>query len=77
MTLAQWCKVAGVLPTHPTTERGAVSVCVTLDHQSELCHDLWHLADYLVSSISGPVVWMLPRPSPAYLRRRNAVEVQS
>lgn len=57
--LAQWSTRTGILPTHPTTERGAVSVVV--DHKHEARPDLWHLTDYGVSSVSGIVVWLLPR----------------
>jgi hypothetical protein len=59
ITLAEWCTRTQVLPTHPTTERGAVSV--VLDHTHPGRSDLWHLADYVVSSVSGVVVWLLPR----------------
>jgi hypothetical protein len=56
MTLQDWSKMTGVLPTHPTTEKGAVSVIV--DNPPS---ELWHLSDYVVSSVSGPVVWLLKR----------------
>jgi hypothetical protein len=58
MTLREWCKRADVLMTEPTTECGAVSL--VLDQASELRTGLWHLDDYLVSSVSGPVVWLVP-----------------
>lgn len=66
MTLAQWCRSADVKPTHPTTERGAVSLCLNIgcvdaELADEIRHDLWHLSDYCVSSVSGPVVWLVPR----------------
>jgi hypothetical protein len=58
MTLSEWSKLTGILPTHPTTERGAVSVIVT--YQDARHNDLWHLTDYKVSSVSGPVIWLVP-----------------
>lgn len=61
MTLAQWCKVAGVLPTHPTTERGAVSLIADAPAQSELYHDLYNLSDYRVDNLVGGIVWLIPR----------------
>lgn len=56
MTLNEWCKRCGVKPTHPTTEAGAVSVIISFPHWG-----LYHLDDYVVSSVSGPVVWLVPR----------------
>ena len=62
LTLKQWCDNVGVLPTHPTTETGAVSTCI---YPSELTAeqqwDLYHLSDYAVSTVSGPVIWLVPR----------------
>jgi hypothetical protein len=59
MTLKQWSKKTGILPTHPTTERGAVSVLSTeVNFQDHF--QLWKLEDYKVSSVSGPVVWLIP-----------------
>lgn len=60
MTLSEWSSRTGILPTHPTTERSAVSLCVDQLHADR--SELWHLADYVVSSVSGPVVWFVPRP---------------
>lgn len=59
MTLKEWCDKSGILPTHPTTERGAVSVI--LDHSNPHRPELWRLDDYAVSSVSAVVVWLLPR----------------
>ncbi len=58
-TLADWTKATGILPTYPTTERGAVSVISTSDRTKYHAH-LWHLTDYKVSTVSGPVVWLVP-----------------
>lgn len=65
MTLAQWCRSADVKPTHPTTERGAVSLIYDLHHSYPLYADLWCLSDYCVSSVSGPVVWLVPKDGDA------------
>lgn len=63
MTLREWCKQANVLPTHPTTEKQAVSLLA--DHNTPNYHELWNLEDYNVSSRSGPVFWLTPKPQPA------------
>jgi hypothetical protein len=60
-TLADWCNRNGISPTHPTTERGAVSVVFNVGQLAE--GELWsfyHLSDFAVSSRSGPVVWLVP-----------------
>jgi hypothetical protein len=59
MTLADWTALTGVLPTHPTTERGAVSV--VMGPNEPHVAELWHLADYAVSSRCGAVVWLVPK----------------
>ena len=60
-TLAQWSKQTGILPTHPTTERQAVSVVIEPSELNPLYNKLWDLSDYVVSSVSGIVVWLTPR----------------
>ena len=57
MTLREWSEKTGILPTHPTTEQGAVSVVLRFDHPDRL--ELWKLTDYKVSS-AGIVVWLRP-----------------
>ncbi len=59
MTIAEFAKRFRCLPTHPTTDRAAVSF--TLDSRAPCYRYLWTLTDYAVSSVSGPVVWLLPR----------------
>jgi hypothetical protein len=60
MTLKEWCATMNILPTHPTTEKGAVSVILYKEpHQNQ--SELWHLDDYTVSSVSGVVVWLVPK----------------
>lgn len=63
MLLTEWQSTSGILATHPTTERGAVSL--VLDHSHPMRSELWHLHDYVVSTVSGPVVWLVPRPTDA------------
>lgn len=41
MTLREWCDEAGVMPTHPTTERGVVGLCC--DQLEPTRSELWHL----------------------------------
>ena len=57
LTLQEWVARTGIQPTHPTTERGVVSV-VCVPHQNPL---LWFLSDYAVSSVCGSVIWLVPR----------------
>jgi hypothetical protein len=60
MTLAQWSKLTGVLPTHPTAERGAVSLAVS--ESDPHYRQLWTLEDFRVSSCyRGVVFWLVPR----------------
>lgn len=54
MTLAEWCKATGVLPTHPTTEHAGPDV------SNDLIDELWRLSDYCVSSVRGVVIWLVP-----------------
>lgn len=65
MTLKEWCERTGVTPTHPTPERGAVSLCYTYtltnDDEFDNAWALYHLEDYAVSSHNGPVIWLVPR----------------
>lgn len=59
MTLDEWVANYGALPTTPTTERGAVSLTIRPNQAGYKL--LWQLADYTVSSITGPIVWLLPK----------------
>lgn len=65
MNLKEWCRQTGILPTHPTTERGAVSLILERDALAGDRVSLFHLTDYAVSSVSGPVYWLVPRPTAA------------
>lgn len=60
MTLADWCRMADVKPTTPTTETGAVSLLSDGTRYPDTHAVLWKLSDYRVSSINGLVVWLLP-----------------
>lgn len=59
-TLAAWCAEHGVLPTHPTTESGAVSVLCPPGTPARAA--LHRLHDYRVDHTAGPVVWLTPHP---------------
>jgi hypothetical protein len=63
MTLADWTEIAGILPTTPTTECGAVSLVI--DDFHPCFRDLWKLADYRLDSTYRRrdivIVWLLPR----------------
>lgn len=67
MLLRDWCKLADILPTHPTTERQAVSLLS--DSRNPHHSDLWALDDYKVSTVSGPVVWLVPCQSGSLVQR--------
>jgi hypothetical protein len=56
-TLREWCKRHSILLTYPTTETGAVSVIYDGPDRAEL----FHLSDFVVSTVSGPVLWLWPR----------------
>lgn len=58
MTLKEWVALTGILPTHPTTERGAISLICPIEHPQNGA--LYHLSDYYVSTRSGAVLWLLP-----------------
>ncbi len=68
MKLKEWCSKYSISPTHPTTECGAVSVIFTPGvrpgsngSDSGQSWELCHLTDFAVSTVSGPVVWLVPR----------------
>lgn len=61
MKLKEWCGMASVAPTHPTTETGAVSFTRCRDWSMDLVHRLYFLDDYTFDNVVGAVVWMLPR----------------
>lgn len=59
-TLEEFCRIRGInYPTEPTTEQGAVSIIAPTDTMSMT--DLYNLTDYVVSSRSGIVYWLVPR----------------
>lgn len=55
MTLAQWSKETGIKPKQ--TDNGSTFV-VALNEQFP---KLWQLEDFAVSSVCGPVVWLIPK----------------
>jgi hypothetical protein len=58
MNLHEWCRRSDPGPTHPATERGAVAVqAVRHSPRRQL---LWRLSDFVVSSVCGSVVWLVP-----------------
>lgn len=55
MTLEQWTRFSGISPkVHPN---GGTYVHVVCPHSKWL---LYRLTDYKVSTVSGPVVWLVP-----------------
>jgi hypothetical protein len=69
MTLKEFCTRHKIHPCPPTTETGAVTLIVPVEHPDHW--QLWHLSDYHVSTRSGPVVWLVPtdRTTPAPVGR--------
>ncbi len=59
MTLEQWAKKT----KRPTIQSpsGAVCVCSTKSNNPDHHYELWHLSDYKVSTVSGLVVWVVPK----------------
>lgn len=62
MTLQEWSDKYGILPT-TATGTGAVTLATRVG--SDAHRELYNLSDYKVSSVSGPVVWLVP-VKPAY-----------
>jgi len=57
MTLQEWStKFNVVVNQHPN---GASYVPITINNSSYM--ELWHLSDYLVSSIQAGTIWLVPR----------------
>lgn len=63
MTLREWSQQTGIVPTHPTTEKNAVSVLA--NESTPQFHDLWHLSDFRVATRRGSVVLLMPLPQTA------------
>lgn len=61
MTLKEWSELSGMLLTHPTTERNAVSIAIGGESEAEHRSMLWNLSDFVVSSASFMVVWLVRR----------------
>jgi hypothetical protein len=58
MNLQEWCRLSDTEPTHPATKRGAVAV--QPDRHSPHRQLLWRLSDFVVCSVCGSVVWLVP-----------------
>lgn len=63
MTLAEWCRMSGIaLATMPLGVVGT-AIIMTFEEQKafpDTYSQLWRLSDYKVSTVSGPVVWLVP-----------------
>lgn len=62
MTLKEWSDKYGIAPT-TATGTGAVTLATTVGTLAY--RELYTLSDHKVSSVSGPVVWLVP-VKPAY-----------
>lgn len=60
-TLSHWITAAGIIAhtTYLSEERYAIGVYAN-EHTPNY-KQLWNLRDFIVSSISGPIVWLVPR----------------
>jgi hypothetical protein len=58
MTLQEWSVETGI--SVETVPSGARLVYMVADAKGPGCRALWHLEDYVVSSVIGPVVWLSP-----------------
>jgi hypothetical protein len=58
MNLQEWCRLSDTGPTHPAIERGAVAV--QADRHSPHRQLLWRLSNFVVSSVCGSVVRLVP-----------------
>ncbi len=63
MTLAQWAKFTGkVVHDHKHSDiTGAKWVADYYGEPEEYRADLWRLEDYVVSSVLGGSIWLVPR----------------
>jgi hypothetical protein len=73
MTLAEWTKAHRSEPTHPTTETGAVSLCISPSHPGY--NDLFTLADFRVGSSGGGVIWLVPRDTDPIKAQKAAAKL--
>lgn len=62
MTLQEWSDKYGILPT-TATGTGAVTLATRVG--SDAHRELYALSDYKVSSVTGPIAWLVPI-QPAY-----------
>jgi len=58
MTLKEWSELSQIHATSPN-ERGNVSLTISPTHFHH--RSLYHLDDYYVDFMNGPVVWMKPK----------------
>lgn len=61
MTLAQWCANSNESAIRIASRPGAIGVWSQAG-RTDLHVNLWSLSDHLVEAVSGPVVWLVPRP---------------
>lgn len=59
MTLAEWSKSAGVTPIIPKQFNSRV--IPDTKQIADVRTWLWDLSDYVVSSVSGGSIWLMPR----------------
>lgn len=59
MTLRQWCVSAGVTPIIPKHFNSRV--IPDTNQIAPMRTRLWDLSDYLVSSVTGGSIWLVPR----------------
>jgi hypothetical protein len=57
MTLREWCELAKI-PYTTTVVSGSYGIEFS---DKDLYIKLWHLSDFMVSSVSAGSVWLVPR----------------
>ena len=61
-TLAEWSESTGIeVENVVRTDGGPSGTCVISTQANDRHSDLFHLSDYAVSTVSGIVVWLVPR----------------
>lgn len=63
MTLKEWSDQAGVEVEHPEFVADSPTFLYLANKDKTPNYkELWSLSDYDVSAVTGPVVWLLPKP---------------
>ena len=67
MKLSDWLRMADINLAVPFEQGQAVQLVVEPDFSgkfADMYAELWRLEDYAVSTVSGPVLWLMPKVRP-------------